>query len=1155
MQVDRLRLIGFKSFVEAAELEVRPGLTGIVGPNGCGKSNLAEALRWAMGESSARRLRGGEMDDLIFAGTAGRPAGNIAEVALTLDNSARTAPRAFNDRDEIEIVRRIERGGRSVFRIDGLEVRARDVQLLFADAATGGYFGTVIGQGRVGALIEAKPAERRLLLEEAAGTAGHQLRRREALSRLAATEANLARLDDVLGALAAQLETVKRQARQAHRYRRLVEEVRRHEVLLFRARRRAAEAGAARAEAEFAAIEAAVAEQAAAAAAAQQRRVTAETVLPTLRLAESATAVELQRQIEARAGLEHELQRVLAARGNAERRVAQLAADLERENGQLADARAALDRLSTERDGLAGAAAPALEREAAALRLAAMSERLATAESEWRLAAEADAQAAARRAAIERRRRELDERRSHFEASRADTALERAALARDDVSRAAANAAAAVTEAEGRAEDAGRAVESAERVAAARQSRVAAALEARQRSAAQHARLAAEAEALKAVLAPPAEACGAVPILASLQVAAGFEAALGALLDDELTAPLGADTGAACCWVDLPAIIPAATLPEGAHALASVVTAPSALGRRLAQSGWVEDEATGQRLQRRLLPGQRLVDGEGRLWRWDGFTRNAPSRSAAARHLEQQQRLAVLVGEIAQSEIELRSAEAAAAAARADRDQAAEALRLAQNRQRETAAEFAAARATEATLARQALSAESRLAALDEAAARLAADLAAVAAAVEESERDLASLPAPAVLRTILEKARAAASEARRDEAEARGAVERLTQAAEARRERLAALDLDEHSWRRRAEAAAVQRAALVERQDELAREIAALASRPAGIAAESDALGSGIAAAAAAARQAADALARGEAGLREAAEHSQAADRALAEAREQRARLDALHDGAIEALARLDRDITERLGDAPETRAELADRGDGAEREDDQAEIARRLDRLLRERDGIGPVNLVAEREAAEIGVRVEALQRERADLTEAIAKLRHGVTTLDREARQRLKEAFERVGRHFEELFVRLFGGGRARLELTEEGDALTSGLEIMASPTGKRLQSLSLLSGGEQALTALALVFAVFLANPAPICVLDEVDAPLDDANVERLCHLVAEMAETTGTRFLLVTHHRITMARSDRLYGVTMVEPGISRLVSVELAAAARLRQTA
>src|SRR6266436_1818434 len=208
MQIDRLRLAGFKSFVDATELTVDPGLTGIVGPNGCGKSNLVEALRWVMGETSAKRLRGGEMDDVIFAGAAGRSARNIAEVALTIDNSGRDAPFAFNDRDVIEVVRRIERGGGSAYRLNGREVRARDVQMLFADAASGAHSGAMVSQGHVGALIDAKPAERRLLLEEAAGTAGLHARRHETELKLKGTEDNLLRLDDVIVTLEAQFETL-----------------------------------------------------------------------------------------------------------------------------------------------------------------------------------------------------------------------------------------------------------------------------------------------------------------------------------------------------------------------------------------------------------------------------------------------------------------------------------------------------------------------------------------------------------------------------------------------------------------------------------------------------------------------------------------------------------------------------------------------------------------------------------------------------------------------------------------------------------------------------------------------------------------------------------------------------------------------------------
>jgi chromosome segregation protein len=223
--------------------------------------------------------------------------------------------------------------------------------------------------------------------------------------------------------------------------------------------------------------------------------------------------------------------------------------------------------------------------------------------------------------------------------------------------------------------------------------------------------------------------------------------------------------------------------------------------------------------------------------------------------------------------------------------------------------------------------------------------------------------------------------------------------------------------------------------------------------------------------------------------------------------------------------------------------------------EVQRKVERLIRERDNIGPVNLRAESEAAELDERIVGLQGERQDLVSAIARLRQGIAGLNREGRERLLTAFTEVDRHFSELFVRLFGGGRAHLKLTETEDPLDAGLEIMASPPGKRLQVMSLLSGGEQALTALALLFAVFLTNPAPICVLDEVDAPLDDSNVDRFCSLVEELAHGLQTRFLVITHHRLTMARVDRLFGITMAERGVSQLVSVDLEGAESMRETA
>jgi chromosome segregation protein len=1159
MQVCRLRLVGFKSFVDAAELALEPGLTGIVGPNGCGKSNLVEALRWVMGETSARRLRGGEMDDVIFAGTTARPARNIAEVALTLDNGSRDAPFAFNDRAEIEIVRRIERGGGSTYRVNGREVRARDVQLLFSDAASGAHSGAMVSQGRIGALIDAKPVERRLLLEEAAGTAGLHARRRETELKLDAAEENLERLDDVIATIEVQFEALRKQARQAQRYRRLAEQIRRTEALLFRVRWLAARAEAARSSAEHRATGHIVVEATEHALAQVGARDGAEAALPPLRAAEAAAAAELRRLTNSRSALEQELQRVLAARREAERRLAQLSADLEREEAHLAEAQASLTRLSEERDAVSRAeAAGGPDRELAETGLREANACLAEAEAVLQQETEAVAAAEARRVALERRRKDLEERRFRLEARRAEAERQRAGLAAVQVAPEAVTAAAAtVTETEARLEQCRAIVEAAEVEIANRLVGEQTALDTARQVDTRLARLTAEADGLQRLLTLPPDTGDAPPIVTALRVAPGFEAAIGAAFGDELQAPLANSEGdgAARFWVDLGGNEhDCADLPQGARPLAEAVDAPSALARSLAQAGWVENEETGCRLQSSLTPGQRLVDREGRLWRWDGFVSLGCGPSLAAEHLRHRNRLAVLESEIATLKTAALTAESGAAAARAERQQATEAGRSARQVLSDAEAALARARAEEAEISRRELTTQTRLAAASDLLEKIGADLAETKSQAEEVEGDLAALPEARSARAALERARAAAAAARRREADARAAIERLTHESARRRERLSSIGLEEHAWRKRSTDAAAQQVALAERRGALEAEIDGLAARPALIAAESEALGAAIAGAAEASRRSADALAIGERRLREATDASRLADHALGEARERLARLEGLRDGASEALVHLARDIRERIGVEPEALAEIAGVAEDKVAAD-PAETAARLDRLARERDGMGPVNLMAETEAAELETRIADLQRERADLTEAIARLRHGITALDREVRQRLTAAFEQLDRHFVELFTKLFGGGKAQLRLVDNDDPLAAGLEIMASPPGKRLQSLSLLSGGEQALTALALLFAAFLTNPAPVCVLDEVDAPLDDANVDRFCTLVGEIADTTATRFLVVTHHRITMARVDRLFGVTMAERGISQLVSVDLARADRMRQTA
>ncbi|HKY95948.1 MAG TPA: AAA family ATPase, partial [Kiloniellales bacterium] len=325
----RLRLTGFKSFVDPTELVIDPGITGIVGPNGCGKSNLVEALRWVMGETSAKRMRGGEMEDVIFAGTQSRPARNVAEVGLTLDNRDRKLPSQFNDNDELAVIRRIERGQGSAYEINGQEVRARDVQLLFADAATGAHSTALVSQGRVGALINARPVDRRALLEEAAGITGLHSRRHEAELRLKAAETNLARLDDVIKTLEAQLAALKKQARQAQRYRSVAQQIRRQEALLLHLEITGARAQLAAAEQALADAETLVQRETEGLALATTAEAEAAEALPGLRLAEAEAAARLQRFTLDRDALARELAKVEAQLAEIEERLTQIGLDRE----------------------------------------------------------------------------------------------------------------------------------------------------------------------------------------------------------------------------------------------------------------------------------------------------------------------------------------------------------------------------------------------------------------------------------------------------------------------------------------------------------------------------------------------------------------------------------------------------------------------------------------------------------------------------------------------------------------------------------------------------------------------------------------------------------------------------------------------------------
>lgn len=1152
MHFNRLRLVGFKSFVEPTELRIEPGLTGVVGPNGCGKSNLVEALRWVMGENSAKKMRGSAMDDVIFAGTANRPPRNLAEVSIELDNARRAAPAAYNDAERLEITRRIQRQQGSNYAINGREVRMRDVQLLFADMATGAHSTAIVSQGRIGSIINAKPIDRRSLLEEAAGITGLHSRRHEAELRLRAAEQNLERVEDLNGQLDQQLQGLKRQARQANRYRNISDHIRKAEAIVYHLKYAEAKAALDRAVEALKAAEAEVAERTTQAANAQTQEAEASLKLPPLRQAEAEQGARLHRLTVARDGLDAEARRSEEAKNQLEMRLAQITADAAREEALAHDAAEALARLEGEKQELTQAGEGQEERDRAASaqvdeglgRVRSAQEAL---EALTKRAATEDANRNRLRHAIQDLRGRLDRLQNRL----ADAMGERDRLLAEDGGMADQEAAEERVRAlEDHVAQARAALEAADAARAAADAAFAQARESLQSVKGEHGRLAAEEAGLARLLALNEDDLWP-PLIDAVAVQSGWEIALGAALGDDLN--FAADAAAPVHWQTLPPFDATHPLPEGLRPLSDYVQAPPVLARRLSQIAVVED-AEGERLRAQLKPGQRLVARSGALWRWDGFTVRAGAPTAASVRLEQRNRLADLRQQREALEERLAQADRALADAKSALDDANQHQIAARQAVQQAERDLNDARSQQAAAIQKAAARASRLAALGEAIEQAERDRTDHAERLAADEAALAAIPPSDEAQGLIAQARQTLNADQQSLAEARSALDALRREAMMRSQRLTALERERQSWSARAEGARGQIAALGERHAETEAALAEAREKPHQIAQQRAALEEQIALAEQDRSRAAASLAEAEAELAAAARTARAESQALADAREHwvRAQADQEHGQAMIE------DLAQRIREALECEPDAVLQAGGVEEGEelpDLGSIEARLERLKKERDGMGPVNLRAEIEAQEVEDRLNELLTEKNDLVAAIEKLREGIASLNKEGRERLLDAFKKVDEHFQKLFVQVFGGGKAHLQMTESEDPLEAGLEIMASPPGKRLQVMSLLSGGEQALTALALLFAVFLTNPAPICVLDEVDAPLDDANVERMCDLLDGIAKQSDTRFLIVTHNPITMARMDRLFGVTMMERGISTLVSVDLAAAEALRQTA
>ena len=1148
MKFSKLRLLGFKSFVEPAEFHIMAGLTGIVGPNGCGKSNLVEAMRWVMGENSYKNMRASGMDDVIFSGSGSRPSRNTAEVTLFIDNTDRTAPAAFNGDDELQVSRRIEREAGSVYRINGRDVRAKDVQLLFADASTGARSPSMVGQGRIGELISAKPTARRALLEEAAGISGLHSRRHEAELRLRGADQNLERLEDVIAQLETQLESLKRQARQANRYRTISANIRKTEALLFYLRWSAAKQAALTASSDHNQSVLQVAERATLQANAAKEQAIIAHKLPQLRDKEAACAASLQRLTIARNQIDEDIIRIKNRKVELQQRCQQLENDIAREKNTGSDHTQMLEKLDAEEASLNEQSRNSENSELNIKQaLETASKKLGESESEYSGLTGILAQETAKKNQLEHNLKNLHERQSRLkrEAEQSNAQLSSVlgqiaslpgpGFHQENIDNLESQYDAAelqVRDCEDHAQTSLRAEHDARVPLTAAQSEID--------------RIETEARTLSKFLNVDSRDLFP-PVIDNIKVEQGFEVALGAALGEDLDISTNASAGIYWGLIEPGSGDP--PLPQSAKPLSQIVEAPPELMRRLAQIG-VVGAAEGIELHKYLRPGQALVTKDGDIWRWDGYIASADAPTPAAQKLARKNRLQELDHEVILATRKLREMEGRFNNLKTVSQQAHLGERQVRDAWHALQKQLLDARQQLVVAERAVGQFASRRSVLEEAGQRYLRELEECETAIDEAQAAFSAIRDLRKLEDNLNNLGLRVAADRAQMAEARAAFEGVSREAQIRDHRLQAIQSERESWQKRMAAAQRQIAVLTRRNDETRSELEKIENAPGEVELRRAQLAGQIEANETERKIAADNLAATETQLAKAENLAKQALAALSDAKEKSARAEERFNAVKQRCKDIEERIVEELNCQPhETRklAELEEQTDLG----DSNQVERALDKLKSERERLGAVNLRAEVEQEEISEQLQSITGERDDLIEAIVRLRKGIASLNKEGRERLLEAFDDVNAHFKRLFTFLFGGGNAELQLVESDDPLEAGLEIMARPPGKKPQTMTLLSGGEQALTAMALIFAVFLTNPAPLCVLDEVDAPLDDHNVERFCNLMDEMCQSTETRFVIITHNPITMARVDRLFGVTMAERGVSQLVSVDLQQAEKM----
>ncbi|PCI56770.1 MAG: chromosome segregation protein SMC [Alphaproteobacteria bacterium] len=1148
IQFASLRLSGFKSFVDKTELEIGPGLNGIVGPNGCGKSNLVEALRWVMGESSAKRMRGSGMEDVIFSGTDRRSSRNFAEVSLLLNNTSRTAPAAYNNNDDIEVVRKIERDKGSGYKINGRHARARDVQMLFADTVTGSNSPSLVSQGHVTRMINAKPQDRRLILEESAGIAGLYARRHEAELRLKATDTNLIRVDDILGSMESRLNSLKRQTRQASKYKNLSAQIRQFELIITYLEWQKIINKQKEITKAFSVAESIVAENLGTVTQLTKTQNTQIEELPALRKIEAELSAKLQKYKLDFERLESEAERHLNDLQETKAQMHQTNIDAQHEEQTLEESSILLERTEVEHKDLLEEQDNDSQTHKTYLKtkddlkvtVIELEERFTALKES---AAESRAREDSLRNQIERHHTQLTT--LSQRKGRAQTEMDLLVIDEDSRKKIALLEGKTATLEEELQTLKGK-TDKARQDISDTDEETEAARNALSEIEKKHAEFIAEISVLEQFFQND-EAQNFTPILESIVTKPGFEKALSRALGDSLMASV--DDDAPTNWKTFDHKIKLGALPDGAQPLLPHIDAPKELHMTLSQIGFVEDHETGERISSSLKAGQSLVSADGYYWRWDGYHVQSHATDRHSVHLEQKNKLLELEKhrEKIQSTLEtmqttLNKALSKQNAAKQSYDTLLSGIKATERTLKDLRPALQKIKDKNLRVESEKKRYEDQIKSIDED----------VLSMQETLQKDQISLDA--IIQSqdngthsedIIDQVKEKLDQAKEKHQKAVREFDMLAQEQNTRRARIQAIADERVSLKNRTIRATEHLKTLKDRIQTLSEKLTNLNDQPINLENGHEEMLTLISKIETQKTDAADQLCRCEEGVSLTNKALKEAETILGNAREERAGNQAMLSATNEQLKALEATIEEKLDIRPQDLLNHAAVDLVKYQTEDLAKLKQDKDQLNRQRDAIGPVNLRAEDESNELEKEFTTLLHEKNDLIQAIEELRGAISKINKEARERLNIAFDHVNAHFQRLFARLFDGGKAHLKLVASEDPLGAGLEIFAQPPGKALQSLSLLSGGEQTLTSIALIFAMFLTNPSPICVLDEIDAPLDDANVDRVCDLLEEIAERGETRFLVITHHRLSMARMDRLYGVTMSEKGVSQLVSVDL----------